>query len=62
LYVPPGSRFVEFETLPPLRGKLPIAVTPLELLPVCAITETSPVGVPLPVPGATLAVKLTGWP
>ncbi len=37
-------------------------VTLLVLLPVWAMRETSPVGVPLPDLRATLMVKLTGWP
>jgi hypothetical protein len=51
---------VELETLPPLSVKGPMPVTLLELLPVCAMSETSPAGVPLP--EATSMVKLTGWP
>jgi hypothetical protein len=62
LYVPPGSIEVELETLPPLRVKLPMPVTLLGLLPVCAMSETLPVGVPLPEPGATVMVKLTVCP
>jgi len=53
---------VELETLPPLSVKGPMPVLLLGLLPVCAISETSPVGVPLPEPGAILMMKLTGWP
>jgi hypothetical protein len=53
---------VELETLPPLSVKGPMPVTLLELPPVCAISETSPAGVPVPEPRATLMVKLTGWP
>src|SRR5271157_266655 len=51
---------VESETLPPLSVKGPMPVRLLELLPVCAMRETPPVGVLLP--AATLMVKLTGWP
>jgi hypothetical protein len=53
---------VESEMLPPLNVKGPIPVTLLELLPVCAISETSPAGVPVPELGATLMVKSTGCP
>ena len=51
---------VEPETLPPLSVKGPMPVTLLGLLPVCAISEPSPAGVPLL--AATLIVKLIGWP
>ncbi len=37
-------------------------VTLLVLLPVCAMSETSPVGVPAPDWGATWMLRLTGWP
>ena len=51
---------VELETAPPLRVKGPMPVTLVELLPVCAIRETSPAGVPLP--EVTSIVKLIACP
>ncbi len=50
------------EKLPLLSPKLPMPVRLVGLPPVCAISETSPVGVAPPDPGATLTVKFAGWP
>ncbi len=54
---------VEPEKLPLLNAKLPMPVLLLGLPPVWAMSETLPVGVPVPPePAVTLTVKLTGWP
>jgi hypothetical protein len=52
------------EAPPPLSVKLPTAVVGLfpPLLLTCAISETSPVGVPVPEEGATVMLTLTACP